>query len=177
MEATGQSETTTHGWTCEREPHQETPKAPTPWTPRHAPGAGAGSRCKQMGAPSVHDLHLVFLSILYDVTHPEMMKGGFEWRRTLKIRHGDLAGLITATYSEGERELPIGLAGGVQADVIPLPALVTPALALRGHRRDTHTTSVRGGAAGEAGMAAGGRGMCVAKDSSSLLLRQGGHLY
>lgn len=49
------------------------------------------------------------------------------------------------TYSEGERKLPIGLAGRVQVDVLPLPALVVRALALRGgrERRDTNL-GVRG---------------------------------
>lgn len=52
------------------------------------------------------------------------------------------------TYSEGERKLPIGLAGRVQVDVLPLPALVVRALALRGgrERRDTNL-GVRGGGA------------------------------
>lgn len=45
--------------------------------------------------------------------------------------------LRSATYSEGERQLPIGLAGWVQVDVLPLPALVIRALALREERRDT----------------------------------------
>lgn len=44
---------------------------------------------------------------------------------------------VAATYSEGERQLPIGLAGRVQVDVLPLPALVIRALALREERRDT----------------------------------------
>lgn len=44
----------------------------------------------------------------------------------------------SATYSEGERQLPIGLAGRVQVDVLPLPALVIRALALREERRDTN---------------------------------------
>lgn len=54
----------------------------------------------------------------------------------------------SATYSEGERKLPIGLAGRVQVDVLPLPALVVRALALRGgrERRDTNL-GVRGGGA------------------------------
>lgn len=44
------------------------------------------------------------------------------------------------TYSEGERQLPIGLAGRVQVDVLPLPALVIRALALReGKRGGTQT--------------------------------------
>lgn len=43
----------------------------------------------------------------------------------------------SATYSEGERQLPIGLAWWVQVDILPLPALVICALALREKRRDT----------------------------------------
>lgn len=42
----------------------------------------------------------------------------------------------SATYSEGE--LPIGLAGRVQVDVLPLPALVIRALALREEMGDTN---------------------------------------
>lgn len=44
----------------------------------------------------------------------------------------------SATYSEGERQLPIGLAGGVQVDILPLPTLVIRALALQEKRRDTN---------------------------------------
>lgn len=44
----------------------------------------------------------------------------------------------SATYSEGERQLPIGLAGWVQVDILPLPALVVRALALWEERRDTN---------------------------------------
>lgn len=45
---------------------------------------------------------------------------------------------LSATYSEGERQLPIGLAGRVQVDVLPLPALVIRALALREEMGDTN---------------------------------------
>lgn len=45
---------------------------------------------------------------------------------------------VSSTYSEGERQLPIGLAGRVQVDVLPLPALVIRTLALREERRDTN---------------------------------------
>lgn len=41
-----------------------------------------------------------------------------------------------ATYCEGERQLPIGLAGWVQVDILSLPALVICAFALREKRRD-----------------------------------------
>lgn len=51
---------------------------------------------------------------------------------------GGGVGWQTATYSEGERQLPIGLAWRVQVDILPLPALVIRALALREKRRDTN---------------------------------------
>lgn len=59
------------------------------------------------------------------------MKGTREWIPSLAAGR-------SATYSEGERQLPIGLAGRVQVDVLPLSALVVRALALRGERRDTN---------------------------------------
>lgn len=40
----------------------------------------------------------------------------------------------SATYSEGELQLPIGLAGWVQVDILPLPALVIHAFTLWGKK-------------------------------------------
>jgi len=54
----------------------------------------------------------------------------------------------SATYSEGERQLSVGLAGGVQVDVLALPALVICALALREERRHTNR-GVRGAERGD----------------------------
>lgn len=81
-------------------------------------------------------------SALFEVlhaTHPEVMKGHLNGGGA-SGEHAPVASPVwsAATYSEGERQLPIGLAGRVQADVVPLPALLTRTLALR-DTGGTHT--------------------------------------
>lgn len=53
-----------------------------------------------------------------------------------RVNGTDLSPMQPVTYCEGERQLPIGLAGWVQVDILSLPALVICAFALQEKRGD-----------------------------------------